>query len=80
MAEVADGPKKHSPFMQVVFRKSGESLDLAGKALLALSGAGSLLQAHGAPALDWRRVALGLIVGSGFVAVGIYLQAKAEET
>jgi hypothetical protein len=52
LAEAAN-PKKHSAFYQVVFRKSGEAFDLGGKALIGLSGLGSLLQARGSGPVDW---------------------------
>ena len=72
--------KKHSPFYQMVFRKTGEVFDLGGKALIALSGLGSLLQAYGAARVDWLSLARKLMVGGVLLAIGVYLQAKAEET
>ena len=75
-----DKPKKHAPFYQVVFRKSGEAADLGGKALIGLSGLGSLLQAHSVARVDWLGLLVRVAIGGVFLALGIYLQAKAEET
>ena len=76
----ADKPKKHSPFTQVIFRKSGEAADLAGKALIGFSGVGSLLQVQKTAHMDWFGLIFRAAVGVAFLALGIYLQAKAEET
>jgi hypothetical protein len=78
LAVAAAIPKKHSAFYQVVFRKTGEAFDLGGKALIGLSGLGSLLQ--GAARVDWVGLGGRACVGGVFLAPGIYLQAKAEET
>ena len=75
-----DKPKKHSAFAQVVFRKLGETLDLGGKAVVGLGGLGSVFKAHGLADIDWPRLLAGLTLGGVVVALGIYLQAKAEET
>jgi hypothetical protein len=74
----AAGLKKHSAFYQVVFRKTGEAFDLGGKAVIGLSGLGSLLQ--GSARIDWIGLGARASVGGVFLALGIYLQAKAEET
>ncbi|WP_174301039.1 hypothetical protein [Caulobacter sp. S45] len=76
----AGKPKKHSAFAQVVFRKPGETLDLGGKAIVGLGGLGSVIKAGGLSSVDWPRSLAGLVVGGAVVALGIYLQAKAEET
>ena len=82
MAEATETapPKRHSAFAQVVFRKLGESLDLGGKTIVGLGGAGPLFKAHGFVDMDWPRLLTWLVVGGAIVALGIYLQAKAEET
>ena len=84
MSDVKTGPpgppKKHTPFVQVVYRKAGESLDLAGKAIVGIGGFGSLATAHHLADVNWRRLGLSLIDGGIFIASGIYGQAKAEET
>ena len=72
--------KKHSAFAQVVFRKSGEVMDLGGKALIGLSGLGHVLGDHNVQHLDWRWLGVVLVASGAAVVVGIYLQAKAEET
>jgi hypothetical protein len=73
-------PKRRSAFYQVVFRKSGEAFDLGGKALIGLSGLGALLQAHGSGPVDWVGLVARACVGGVFLALGIYLLAKADET
>ncbi len=73
-------PKRHSAFYQVVFRKTAEAFDLGGKAVIGLSGLGSLLQAHGSGPVDWVGLGARACVGGFFLALGIYLQAKAEES
>ena len=45
-------PKKHSPFIQTLFRKSGEATDLGGKALIGLSGLSHVLGDHSFQHLD----------------------------
>ena len=79
MAE-ADNPKKHSAFAQVVFRKFGEAFDLGGKAVVGLAGFGSAFKPRRFVDVDWPHLLAGLVVGGAIVALGIYLQAKAEET
>ena len=79
-ATAADKPKEHSPFVQVVFRRSGETADLAGKALLGFGGFKSVAQAHRWTDLDWPRLLVVISCGGLAIGVGIYLQAKAEET
>ena len=79
-AFMAETPKKHSAFAQVVFRKSGEVMDLGGKALIGLSGLGHVLGDHDVRRLNWRWLGLVLLASGAAVVVGIYLQAKAEET
>ena len=79
MAE-ADKPKKHSAFAQVVFRKFGEAFDLGGKAVVGLAGFGSAFKARRFVDVDWPHLLAGLMVGGAVVGLGIYLQAKAEET
>jgi hypothetical protein len=79
-APEAAKPKKHSPFAQVIFRKLGETLDLGGKAVAGLGGFGLIAKAHQLGDVDWLRLVVGLILGGAVVALGIYLQAKAEET
>ena len=75
------GPaKKHSAFVQVVYRKLGETLDLAGKAVAGVGGFGSLATVHHLAEVDWARMIVGLTVGGALVVPGIYFQAKAEET
>ncbi len=76
----ADKPKKHAPFAQTAFKKSGEALDLGGKALIGFSGLGPLLKAKTFADVDWLRLAVEVLVGGAFLIFGIYLQAKAEET
>ena len=73
-------PKKHSPFIQTLFRKSGEATDLGGKALIGLSGLSHVLGDHSFQHLDWRWFGSVVVVGGAMVILGIYLQAKAEET
>ena len=79
-AGTADKPKKHSPFAQVVFRKTGEAFDLGGKALVGLAGLGSAVGAHRLQDVGWLRLLGGFAIGGVLIAVGIYLQARAEET
>ncbi len=79
-ATTADKPKTHSPFAQTAFKKSGEALDLGGKALISFSGLGPLLKAKSFADVDWLRLTVEVLVGGAFLAFGIYLQAKAEET
>ncbi len=76
----AEKPKKHSAFMQVILRKSGEALDLGGKGLLGFSGLGHLLGDHNTPRLSWKWLSVEVILGGLWLLLGIYLQAKAEET
>ena len=84
MAEVgatdAAKPKKHSAFAQTAFKKSGEALDLGGKALIGFSGLGPLLKAKTFADVDWIRLMVEVAFGGAFLAFGIHLQAKAEET
>ena len=77
-SEVAK-PKKHSAFVQTVFRKSGETLDLGGKALIGISGLGPALKG-GLAHIDSALLLTAISGGSVAIAAGIYLQAKAEET
>ena len=79
-ATAAEKPKKHSPFAQTAFKKSGEALDLGDKALIGFSGLGPLLKARSFADVDWLRLVVEVVVGSAFLIFGIYLQAKAEET
>jgi hypothetical protein len=71
------GPKTHSAFYRVVFRRTGEAFDLGGKPVIGLSGLGSRRQ--GAARIDWVGLGARASVGGVFLALGIYLQAKAEE-
>ena len=73
-------PKRHSAFVQVVFRKFGEAFDLGGKAVIGLAGFGSMFKVSRFADVDWPHLLTGLVVGGAFLAFGIYLQAKAEET
>ena len=79
-AAAAAKPKKHSAFAQVVFRRFGEAFDLGGKAVVGLAGFGSAFKARHFVDVDWPHLLVGLAVGGAFLAPGIYLQAKAEET
>ena len=76
----ATKPKRHSAFAQVVFRKFGEAFDLGGKAVVGLAGFGSVFKVRRFADVDWPHLLTGLLVGGAFLAFGIYLQAKAEET
>ena len=79
-ATTADKPKKHSAFMQVILRKSGEAMDLGGKGLLGFSGLGQILQAKARLGSDPGRAGVEVLLGGMLLLTGIYLQAKAEET
>ena len=79
-AATTDKLKTHSPFMQVVLRKSGEAMDLGGKALIGLSGASHVLGDRSVQHLDLRWFSVVVAIGGAAVIFGIYLQAKAEET
>ena len=63
-----------------MFRKFGEAFDLGGKAVVGLAGLGSVFKARRFVDVDWPHLLIGLVVGGAVVALGIYLQAKAEET
>ena len=78
MAEAGE-PKTHSAFAQVVFRKFGEAFDLGGKAVVGLAGFGSAFKARRFVDVDWPHLLAGPMVGGAVVALGIYLQAKAEQ-
>ncbi len=73
-------PKRHSAFAQVIFRKFGEAFDLGGKAVVGLAGFGSMFKARRFADVDWPHLLAGLVVGGAILGLGIYLQAKAEET
>ena len=73
-------PKRHSAFVQVVFRKFGEAFDPGGKAVVGLAGFGSVFKARRFADIDWSHLLAGLVVGGAILGLGIYLQAKAEET
>ena len=72
--------KKHSAFAQVIYRKIGETGDLAGKALVGVGGFGALATVHKLADVQWSRLVAGLVTGGVAIGIGIYLQAKAEET
>ena len=73
-------PKRHSAFAQVVFRKFGEAFDLGGKAVVGLAGFGAAFKVRRLVDVDWPHLLTGLAVGGAIISLGIYLQAKAEET
>jgi hypothetical protein len=73
-------PKTHTPFRPGLFRKTGEAFDLAGKGVFGLSGLNLVIGSPHPAGANWLRLSLCVVLSSGFVALGIYLQAKAEET
>ena len=80
MADEPAPAKTHTAFVQVVLRKTGEAADLAGKAVFGLSGLNLFVTGAHTAEVDRWRVAACLALGGGLIAMGIYLQAKAEET